>query len=194
MNEWKRVCPKCGKDILYISKRGFVLATRNDSWCHSCWCIEREKKKDKSLYTRPEVLQKISTSLKIVRKDVTKYGDAFKEKCRKNRAIQLQKGIGGEVNYNPVACSFIDKLNMENGWNLVHALSGGEKMVEGFFLDGYDEQRKIAFEYDEPKHHTLGQIKKDTIKKNVVMKYLSPVEFWRYDEKNKTLYNMLEVK
>jgi hypothetical protein len=32
-------------------------------------------------------------------------------------------------------------------------LNGGEKFVAGYFLDGYDENLNIAFEYDEPKHY-----------------------------------------
>lgn len=152
------------------------------------------KKQDKSFFVDPDYKRRMSESLKLARKDETKYGESFREKCRKNRAIQLQRGIGGMVSYNPNACVFMDRLNEERGWNLIHALNGGEKMVEGFFLDGYDEQRKIAFEYDEPKHHTLAQQKRDSIKRNVIVKYLSPMEFWRYDEKNKTLYNSLEAK
>jgi hypothetical protein len=50
-------------------------------------------------------------------------------------------------------CEFIDELNRKKGWHLQHALNGGEKQVCGYFLDGYDEELNIAFEYDEPHHY-----------------------------------------
>ena len=55
--------------------------------------------------------------------------------------------------YSIKGCKYIDELNKKNNWNLQHALNGGEFEVDGFFLDGYDNNLNIAFEYDESKHY-----------------------------------------
>ncbi len=180
----ERICPQCGLTIHYKSRRGYVLALRNNTWCLTCSGRRNMETQDKSFFLCPEYRKKLSDGTKIRRKDPLKYGIAFREKCRKNRALQLQRGVTGEVNYNPKACIFIDRLNREMDWNLVHALNGGERMVEGFFLDGYDETRNIVFEYDEPKHHTSQQSRKDRMKEAVIRRTLNPKLFLRYDEKN----------
>jgi len=36
---------------------------------------------------------------------------------------------------------------------LQHAENGGEFEVAGYYLDGYDKNLNIAFEYDEPGHY-----------------------------------------
>ena len=72
-----------------------------------------------------------------------------------------KKGVlPSKRNYNFDACEFIDKLNKERGWNLQHALNGGEVELYGYFVDGYDKERNIIFEYDEPNHDKLGKKKK----------------------------------
>lgn len=74
-------------------------------------------------------------------------------------------GCVGASNFNSKACQFIDRLNQEKGWNLQHALNGGEVQLYGYFVDGYDKKRNIIFEYDESL-------------------------FIRYDERNNNLYEI----
>lgn len=61
--------------------------------------------------------------------------------------------IGCPINYNKSACEYLNKLNEEKGWNLQHALNGGEIQVGPYYIDGYDAQNNIAVEYNEAAHY-----------------------------------------
>ena len=91
---------------------------------------------------------------------------------------------------NPKACEYIDKLNMERGWNLQHANNGGEVIVCGYRLDGFDKGKNIVLEYDEPHHYSGGVLQeKDVVRQNRIVSLLG-CEFWRYDEKRNNLYRI----
>lgn len=97
------------------------------------------------------------------------------------------------ANYNKAGCEFINQLNENNGWNLQHAENGGEIQVAGYFLDGYDKELNIAFEYDEPKHYEdvenniLKQ--RDIERQNYIIEKLH-CRFFRYNEKLDLLYEV----
>ena len=55
--------------------------------------------------------------------------------------------------YNKKSIEYINQLNKDKGWCLQHAENGGEITCAGYYLDGYDKNLNIAFEYDEPKHY-----------------------------------------
>ena len=90
-------------------------------------------------------------------------------------------------------CEYIDQLNEEMGWNLRHALNGGEYEVCGYFLDGYDEKLNIAFEYDEPRHYENVYenklTKKDIERQNEIKNFLH-CDFYRYNEKMDLFYKV----
>lgn len=96
-----------------------------------------------------------------------------------------------KANFNPKGCDYIDMLNEKYGYNFQHALNGGEKQVKWFWIDGYDEERNIAFEYDEQKHYKdyKNNILTD---KDIERMYLIHEElecrFLRYNEKLDKLY------
>ena len=73
-----------------------------------------------------------------------------------------------------------------NDWNLQHALNGGEILICGYSLDGYDKNRNIVFEYDENRNNHFdsnGNLKlKDIKRMNTVIKSLQ-CRFLRYNEK-----------
>jgi hypothetical protein len=100
-------------------------------------------------------------------------------------------GCEGSNNFNPNACLFIDKLNIERGWNLQHAKNDGEIELYGYFVDGYDKERNIIFEYDEPRHNKTNKKQKDLIRQNNLLKEINPSHFLRYDEKSDLLYDVL---
>lgn len=122
------------------------------------------------------------------------HSEETKQKIRESTISNIQKLHGKcRANYSEVACEYIDKLNEDKGWNLVHALNGGEKFVAGYFLDGYDENLNIAFEYDEPKHYQ--DIEKNILKQKDIVRQKNIIntlhcEFWRYNESLKYLYKV----
>lgn len=95
--------------------------------------------------------------------------------------------------FNPRACDFIDKLNESKGWHLQHGRNGGEKYVDGYWLDGYDKDLNIAFEYDEPAHYEDAKrnlLKEHDVQRmNCIHKKLN-CRFFRYNEKMDFLYEV----
>jgi len=112
-----------------------------------------------------------------------KFSDSARHKLRISVINRLKKmgilfGQKGANNFNPRACEYIDNLNKEKGWNLQHALNGGEIEVCGYFVDGYDKDRNIVIEYDE-KYHRY-QKEKDIKRMNEIKNHLQ-CKFLRYD-------------
>ena len=121
-----------------------------------------------------------------------KHTEETKEKLR-NIFIEKITQLKGPFKcfYNKNACKYIDKLNEDKGWNLQHAENGGEYKILGYFLDGYDKEKNIAFEYDECKHYkdVYNNIlnEKDIQRQENIINELN-CEFWRYNEKLNLLY------
>lgn len=95
--------------------------------------------------------------------------------------------------YSINGCKYIDKLNEEKHWNLQHAKNGGEVEINGYFVDGYDKELNIVFEYDE-KHHYKDVFNnilnnKDIQRQNNIINELH-CEFWRYNEYMNLLYKV----
>ena len=120
------------------------------------------------------------------------HSDETKLKLRKSRCKWIKQHYGGPQ-YNPKACKYLDKLNKEKGWDLQHALNGGEYSFLGYFVDGYDKDKNIIVEYDEPKHYTINDTlkEKDLKRQNNIIKFQSPSQFWRYNEKIDKLERIL---
>lgn len=115
-----------------------------------------------------------------------KRNDAVKEKLRLIRISQIKK-LGAARNYNPVACKFMDEYGKQNGYYFQHAMNGGEIILSGYFVDGYDKEKSVVFEYDEPKHEYTSQKLKDLKRQsNIIIK--NNCKFIRYSEKYNKLY------
>ena len=119
----------------------------------------------------------------------TRKGHPVSDETKIKLSMIAKERVGYSANYNDIACKYIDKLNLEKGWNLQHALNGGEITVGPYYLDGYDAKRNIAFEYDEPAHYETTKMKHDIVKQNYIIGLIH-CEFWRYDERADKLYKV----
>ena len=122
------------------------------------------------------------------------HSEKTKQLLRKIFKEKVENQIGSyKCFYNKDACKYIDKLNEEKHWNLQHAENGGEVECIGYYLDGYDKDLNIVFEYDEPRHYKdkINNIlkDKDIIRQNNIINKLH-CEFWRYNEYLDLLYKV----
>lgn len=108
-------------------------------------------------------------------------------RAKQAEMMRKRHNCGNFCNYNESACHFIDNLNKEKGWHLQHALNGGEVQVGPYFLDGYDKELNIAFEYDERKHENCKRKEHDIERMNYIIEKLNCV-FYRYSELFNKLY------
>lgn len=124
--------------------------------------------------------------------------DEYRKKRREIVLKHLKNKLNGKLSsYNKKACEFIDKINKNFNWNLKHALCAeGEFEVCGFLVDGYDNEKNIIFEYDEPKHYySNNKLKNDDLyRQNIIINNFHPNEFWRYNERNNELYEVISER
>jgi hypothetical protein len=186
---WKRTC---GKEMIYSCRYSFNTGNRTNAVCRNCATSESSKHSDKSVFKTKEYRNKQSEMMKKARQ-TDSFGELFKEKCRMNKLKKIQEQ-GVAKTYNEEACKFIDKINEMFGYKLQHALNGGEVNVSGFSLDGYDKEKNVVFEYDEPKHNKKCQIEKDKYRQQIIIDKLKPVEFLRFNEECGKLVDILSRK
>lgn len=123
-----------------------------------------------------------------------KHSNESREKMR-NSAIEYLKNCKNFncPRYNKKSIEYINRLNKEKHWNLQHAENGGELKICGYFLDGYDKELNIVFEYDEPNHYKDVEksilLDKDIERQNNIIKVLN-CKFYRYNEKLDLLYEV----
>ena len=152
-SDWYRKCPSCKTSIKCSTYDNAYR--RINMLCHKCGLLKNVGKIP-SIETRNK--QRVSAI-----KRIQKYQ------------------LFNKPNFNPKACEFIDKLNKERGWNLQHALNGGEVWLSGFYPDGYDKIRNIVFEYDESWHNNSSYKSKDLQRQKIILKKINPSLFLRYD-------------
>lgn len=145
-NVLEKNCPKCNSIIKYSQYKTFWKACKDTVSCRSCSKKGNVSRKG----------QKCSANHKL-KLSLAHTGKTISEQAKYNMRLSAIKrmsenGILSCRNYNPTACKYFDKLNKEKGWNLQHAMNGGEIECCGYFLDGYDKNKNIIVEYDEPRH------------------------------------------
>ena len=211
-------CPKCGKIQNFATQKGLNYSVKNNKLCKSCVMIGlseshkgkqcginsgmygkrfnhiEETKRKISINSKKTMLgRKLSeeTKKKIGESSIGRIvSDTTKEKQRAAVVNRIKKYGIRVRNFNPRACEFIDKINKERGWNLQHALNGGEYSFLGYFVDVYDKEKNIVFEYDEKVHSQLKRKEKDIIRQNRIFNALNPTLFLRYNDLDGRLYDV----
>lgn len=176
-SEWKRICPTCGKELSYKVYSSYLESKEYNRSCIECANKARRGKPswnankfsgtykkcqicEAEFYDEPNRTRKYcSNKCAAISRTGLNNSSKRPEVRHKLRLVKLQKveeaiGSGGQVTpfYNKKACLLFEKLMRENGTFIQHAENGGEFKVIGYFVDGYDKENNIVYEYDEDHH------------------------------------------
>lgn len=198
---YKRNCPKCNVILTTENKYFFKKSVKRNSKCLSCSLIGRkfdDVTREKMSKNHADVSGSKNPFFKKIHSDellkkLRNPSDFTRQKLREAR-LKSMSLTGKVVNFNPIACKYFDELSKQNGWNLQHALNGGEIEVCGYSLDAYDKEKNIVVEYDEPKHYKNRVLREKDIKRqNKIIQSLHCM-FFRYDENRNILYEIQNEK
>jgi len=118
-------------------------------------------------------------------------------KCaNKSRRIKRIKEISKDKynnnqiipSFSRIACEALDILSKETHTYIQHAMNDGEFHVKelGYWVDGYDKQNNVVYEFDEKYHFSEKQQKKDKIRQKEIMDLLN-CKFVRIKKKRKLI-------
>jgi hypothetical protein len=177
LNDLTVMCPSCKTVRIYSLASNATRARRVSSICNSCANTIKKTGVKLSDHHKNHISQSLKNRI---------FTPEWKRKLREARINELQSKFNVVPNYNPNACRYFDRLSSENGWNLTHALNGGEITRCGYFLDAYDPINNIVVEYDEKKHNGKLHKLRDEQRQLELISELK-CQFYRYDEMNNTL-------
>ena len=191
---WSKNCPECGELQTYTTKISLKNALGRNTICNDC--IHKKYKilptKENCSRTCPSCNELITHTGKYAREDCRK---AIKKnsKCQDcNNKLYSSYWV---IRYNPRACEFMDNYGKINGYMFQHAINANEYQVGRYFLDGYDKEKNVVFEYDEQHHFKGGKlIPKDMIRQSKIIDLIRPTAFFRYNEPNKILTEVISGK
>jgi len=105
---------------------------------------------------------------------------------RKQRISTIKRIIKkhGQIfpNYNPNGCEYLNELMKNTNTFIQHAENIGEYHIEklGYWLDGYDKENNIVYEWDEKKHFNPdGSLKEKDIQREKQIKNFMKCNFIR---------------
>ena len=192
---WLRNCPRCNKTLFYSRKDTRNSYNKKQCICCSCVGFERqfsEKTKEKLSKIFKGKIVSLETRKRMSENNKGMSGKHHSVKSkRKIRLYQIKrienvKLNGGQLtpNYNSKSCKFIGNYGKQHGYNFQLAENGGEFFIKklGYWVDGYDKEKNVVFEYDEPKHYSVEKLKeKDIHRMNEIIQHLG-CRFIRYNE------------
>jgi hypothetical protein len=106
---------------------------------------------EKNPSKRPEVRKKLRIKLiERISLEIEKYGKKF------------------TPFFNEKGCDFFENLMKYENSYIQHALNGGEFYIKelGYFVDGYDKENNVVYEWDEDHHYDVdGNLKQKDIER-----------------------------
>jgi len=142
----------------------------------------------KKLWKNEEYRTKVIAGV-IGNKSMTgkKHSSETKRKMRLSAIKQLKEKTRNNFapNYNKDACKYFNKLMKENNINIQHAENGGEYHIKelGYWVDGYDTDNNVVYEWDESRHYINGELKDTDILRQTEIKEFLNCNFIRIKEK-----------
>lgn len=211
---WHSKCSNCQKVVDVLYKSNATTNVRKNRKCASCSskikvnlfnfhfkpghihnneCKEKISKSVKKSMYRPDIRKKhidaIDTienreKLSVIRKLVWQNTESRK---RYHESLIKTKFLGRRCDIGQP--ELIEKWN-KLGFNfeINYPLHSDQDL---FYLDGYDKERNVVFEYDGEYHNRRHQREKDLVRQQKIIEILNPKKFWRYDAVNKQIKNIL---
>jgi len=202
VDEYKRVCPECNKEILYSLMDNLKRAEKANSVCKSC--SKKGKKfsdEHKEKLRESRIGRKNSLISRLKNSKTQKQRFIDNPELRK-KASETSKRILHQVDIRKKHIEALSKtrwlgktfdkgqLEMIEKWNQLgfHFEPNFQLHTNNFlcYVDGYDKEKNVVLEYDGKYHTTLKQQKKDLIRQQKIIDILKPKKFWRYDLTNKS--------
>jgi hypothetical protein len=158
--KWIRPCPQCNAEILHNTIKLCRTAVKLKRTCSIC-------------YHKNKIGSKATSEAKAnISKGIIK---AMEE----GRRVRCNRW------HNSLACVWLDALSIDTGWNIQHAMNGGELRIGKYWIDGYDSKRNIIIEYDEHQH--FANVKENIltlhdIQRQTYIRERFSGEFYRYNE------------
>lgn len=183
----ERYCDKNPNKELWVKKDTYK-STSHVAW-NKGLTAETDERVNKG---RLSLRKSIETGKYISKK--FKHTEEAKEKIRISSINYIKSLKGGyKTRYNISACKYINELNEKMNWNLQHAENGGEVQICGYFVDGYDKDLNIVFEYDEEYHYkdVFNNIlkDKDINRQNYIISKIN-CKFYRYNRRLDLFYEV----
>lgn len=104
---------------------------------------------------------------------------------RKKSIEYIEKCSGKCVpHYNRSACQHFDQLAKQTGTQIQHAENGGEFHIKdlGYWVDGYDAENNIVYEFDEKHHFRNGELRPKDIQRQTEIEQHLNCKFIRIKE------------
>lgn len=199
----ERMCPDCGTKLIYKTYSSWYSSNSRNLKCRRCSKLGIPKPTEfrerlsvimlgdgNPMFGKRHTEKAKETISRKNRCNKSKAGQQISDGAKKNMrtaALRRIDALGAGPAYNPEACKFMETLKPT--YNFQHALNGGEFRVCGYSVDGYDREKNVIFEYDEP-HHFLKKewrLKDRDIKRMDEIKRELNCTFLRYDERNNLL-------
>ncbi len=205
--QYKRNCPKCGKELFYIKKSKLNQSIRENRRCRSCVG---------KLHKHAEETKKKISNAQLGEKNHMYGKKHSNEENIKNSNIQKERYLNPETRRKTSECTKLalhrpdirkrhldamaktkylgrktDKGQLEflEKWNRLGFNFEPNYQIHTdtdlFYVDGYDKKHNVVLEYDTKYHKRFGQKQKDLVRQQKIIEILKPKKFWRYNSEDK---------
>lgn len=88
--------------------------------------------------------------------------------------------------FNRRGCEVFDIIMERENVNIQHALNGGEFFIKelGYWVDGYDAENNVVYEYDEKFHFRYGELKEEDVRRQKEIEELLKCKFIRIKDED----------
>jgi len=149
----------------------------NDKYNYSLTEYNGSNKKIKLICNEHKIIFKINPHNHLFQKYSCPICKGRITRLNKIKIISENKLNGHQLMpaFNKNACYIFDEICKKENIHIQHAMNGGEYYIPylGYWLDGYDVENNVAYEYDEHHHFENDALKeKDIIRQKEIENYL----------------------